>query len=214
MPSQLELGRFLPELLLIIVGTFLMVLTPIIKTRPAPIFGNISLLAIFGAIAASLYAFTMPGMAFNDMLIVDSFATFFRVLVLAVGALTVLSSYRFLSRDNTEPGEFHALILFSLSGQCLMVSANSLIMIFIGLEISSIATYILCGYLRDDKRANESALKYFLLGSSCHGVLSSTESPSSTAPPGRSISRPYVRFSPVPTPHPRRRSALPWPSCS
>jgi NADH-quinone oxidoreductase subunit N len=165
MPSPEELIRFLPELILIVTGTILMVLTPIVKSRPAPIFGNLSLLAIFAAIAASVYAFTFPGMAFHDMLIVDGFATFFRVLVLAVGAMTVLSSYRFLSRDHTDPGEFHALILFSLSGQCLMVAANSLIMIFIGLEISSIATYILCGYLRDDKRANESALKYFLLGS-------------------------------------------------
>jgi NADH-quinone oxidoreductase subunit N len=165
MPAQVELLRFLPESILIIAGALLMILTPLIKARPTPIFGNISLLAILAAIAAAVYAFTMPGMAFSDMLIVDGYATFFRVLVLAVGATTVLSSYRFLSRDQTEPGEFHALILFSLSGQCLMVSANSLIMIFIGLEISSIATYILCGYLRDDKRANESALKYFLLGS-------------------------------------------------
>jgi NADH-quinone oxidoreductase subunit N len=165
MPSQIELTRFLPELILILVGTFLMVLIPIVKTRPTAIFGNISLVAIFGAIAGAVYAFTMPGMAFTDMLIVDGFATFFRVLVLFVGAITVLSSYQFLSRDHTEPGEFHALLLFSLAGQCIMVSANSLIMIFIGLEISSIATYILCGYLRDDKRANESALKYFLLGS-------------------------------------------------
>jgi NADH-quinone oxidoreductase subunit N len=165
MPPQVELLRFLPELILILCGTLVMVLTPIVKSRPTSLFGNISLLAIFAAIAGAVYSFTDPGMAFNDMLIVDGFATFFRVLVLAVGAMTVLSSYRFLSRDQTEPGEFHALILFSLSGQCLMVSANSLIMIFIGLEISSIATYILCGYLRDDKRANESALKYFLLGS-------------------------------------------------
>jgi NADH-quinone oxidoreductase subunit N len=165
MPSQAELLRFLPELILIVCGAILMVLTPLVKSRPTSLFGNISLLAIFAAIAGAVYSFTDPGMAFNDMLIVDGFATFFRVLVLAVGAMTVLSSYRFLSRDETEPGEFHALILFSLSGQCLMVSANSLIMIFIGLEISSIATYILCGYLRDDKRANESALKYFLLGS-------------------------------------------------
>lgn len=164
-PSQTELIRFLPELILTIVGTFLMLLTPIVKARPSSIFGNISLLAIFVAMAAAVYSFTMPGMAFSDMLIVDGFATFFRILVLAVGAMTVLSSYRFLSRDQTEPGEFHALILFSLSGQSLMVSANSLIMIFIGLEISSIATYILCGYLRDDQRANESSLKYFLLGS-------------------------------------------------
>ena len=99
------------------------------------------------------------------MLVVDGFATFFRVLVIGVGILTVLSSYRFLRREGAETGEYHALLLFSIAGQCVMVSANELIMIFIGLEISSIASYVLAGYLRDDKRANEAALKYFLLGS-------------------------------------------------
>ena len=77
----------------------------------------------------------------------------------------MLSSYRFLDREGAETGEYHALLLFSIAGQCLMVSANDLIMIFIGLEISSIASYVLAGYLRDDKRTNEAALKYFLLGS-------------------------------------------------
>ncbi len=77
----------------------------------------------------------------------------------------MLSSYRYLDREKAETGEYHALLLFSIVGQCLMVAANDLIMIFIGLEISSIATYILAGYLRDDKRNNEAALKYFLLGS-------------------------------------------------
>ena len=91
--------------------------------------------------------------------------TFFRILVLAIGILTFLSSYRYLDREKAETGEYHALILFSIVGQCLMVAANDLIMIFIGLEISSIATYILAGYLRNDKRNNEAALKYFLLGS-------------------------------------------------
>jgi NADH-quinone oxidoreductase subunit N len=99
------------------------------------------------------------------MLVVDGFATFFRVLVIVVGVLTVLPAYRFLARQEAETGEFHALLLFSISGQCLMAAANDLIIIFIGLEISSIASYILAGYLRDDKRANEAALKYFLLGS-------------------------------------------------
>jgi NADH-quinone oxidoreductase subunit N len=96
---------------------------------------------------------------------VDGFATFFRVLVIGVGILTVLLSFRFLDREGAETGEYHALLLFSVAGQCVMVSANELIMIFIGLEISSISSYVLAGYLRDDKRANESALKYFLLGS-------------------------------------------------
>ncbi len=96
---------------------------------------------------------------------VDGFATFFRVLVMVVAILTVLPSYRFLDRQNAETGEFHALLLFSIAGQCVVASANDLIIIFIGLEISSISSYVLAGYLRDDKRDNEAALKYFLLGS-------------------------------------------------
>src|SRR5262249_44790972 len=71
----------------------------------------------------------------------------------------------FLGRQDAETSEYHALLLFSIAGQCLMAASNDLIMVFIGLEISSIASYILAGYLRDDKRSNEAALKYFLLGS-------------------------------------------------
>jgi NADH-quinone oxidoreductase subunit N len=93
------------------------------------------------------------------------------VLVITVGILTVLPAYRFLARQEAETGEFHALLLFSIAGQCLMAAANDLIIIFIGLEISSIASYILAGYLRDDKRANEAALKYFLLGSFATGFF-------------------------------------------
>lgn len=164
-PTASEITRLLPEIILAAAGTFMMVLIPLVKDRESSIFGHLSIAAMLAAIAGSFYAFTDPGRAFSDLMIVDGFATFFRVLVLSIGVVTVLSSYRFLLRDGTEPGEYHALILFSLCGQCIMSSANSLIMIFIGLEISSIATYILCGYLRDDKRCNESALKYFLLGS-------------------------------------------------
>jgi NADH-quinone oxidoreductase subunit N len=99
------------------------------------------------------------------MLIVDGFATFFRVLVIGVGILTILSSAQYLKREHAASAEYYALLLFSVTGQCVMAAANELIMIFIGLEISSIATYVLAGYLRDDKRNNEAALKYFLLGS-------------------------------------------------
>ncbi|MFN9298435.1 MAG: NADH-quinone oxidoreductase subunit N, partial [Acidobacteriota bacterium] len=97
--------------------------------------------------------------------------TFFRLLVLAVGALAVLSASPFLRQRRAEGGEFYALLLLSLVGQSLMAASNELIMVFIGIEISSIASYVLAGYLRDDKRANESALKYFLLGSFATGFL-------------------------------------------
>ncbi len=142
-----------------------MVLDPVLRKRSSNAFGHISILALIGGIAGAVYAYGDPGPAFGGLLMVDGFATFFRVLVMGVGILTVLPSYGFLRREGAETGEFHALLLFSIAGQCIMASANELIVIFIGLEISSIASYVLAGYLRDDKRANEAALKYFLLGS-------------------------------------------------
>jgi len=165
MPTSAEYFRFLPEIILTVFGTLLMVMDAISERRGSPLYGNITIGGLILAAIASVSAFSDPGPAFSNMLLVDGFATFFRVLVIAVGILAVLASYRYLDRENAEPGEYHALILFSVMGQCVMVTANELIMIFIGLEISSIASYVLAGYLRDDSRNNESALKYFLLGS-------------------------------------------------
>jgi NADH-quinone oxidoreductase subunit N len=163
--SSTDAIRFLPEIILSVCATLLMVLDPVLSKRWSNAFGHISILALIGGIAGAIYAYNDPGPAFGGLLMVDGFATFFRVLVMGVGILTVLPSYGFLRREGAETGEFHALLLFSIAGQCIMASANELIVIFIGLEISSIASYVLAGYLRDDKRANESALKYFLLGS-------------------------------------------------
>jgi NADH-quinone oxidoreductase subunit N len=160
-----DLVRLLPEIILTIMGTLLMVLDPLISKRSSHLFGHLSVLGLLAAMAGAVFAYGQSGPAFGNMLMVDGFATFFRVLVIAVGILTILPSYRFLARQEAETGEFHALLLFSIAGQCLMASANDLIIIFIGLEISSISSYILAGYLRDDKRANEASLKYFLLGS-------------------------------------------------
>ena len=166
-----DLVRFLPEIILTVMGTLLMVLDPLIHRRSSSAFGHLSLVGLIAAMAASVYAYTRPGVAFGGMLVVDGFATFFRVLVIGVGILTILPSYKFLRRQDAETSEYHALLLYSIAGQCLMVTANELIMIFLGLEISSIASYILAGYLRDDKRANEAALKYFLLGSFATGFF-------------------------------------------
>ena len=164
-PSADDLLRFAPETILTVAGTLLMVLDPFFARKAPKLFGNLTIVAFIVAIFAAVAANSVPGHAFSNLLIVDGFATFFRVLVLCLGILTVLSSYRYLEREDAETSEYHALLLFSIAGQCLMAAANDLIIVFIGLEISSIASYILAGYLRDDKRANEAALKYFLLGS-------------------------------------------------
>ncbi len=165
LPKGAELIRFLPEMILTAAGTLLMVADGIGGRRWSKQYANISLAGLAGALVAAVVAYGDPGPAFSGMLMADGFAAFFRVLVISVGILTVFASYRFLGREGVETAEYHALILFSVAGQCVMVTANELIMIFIGLEISSIASYVLAGYLRDDKRNNESALKYFLLGS-------------------------------------------------
>jgi NADH-quinone oxidoreductase subunit N len=163
--STADLIRFLPEIILTAMGTLLMVLDPVIHKQSSYAFGHLGIAGFLAAIAASVFAYTHPGTAFGGMLIVDGFATFFRVITMLVGLLTILSSYEYLARQGAETSEYHALLLFSVAGQSLMAASNDLIIVFIGLEISSIASYVLAGYLRDDKRNNEAALKYFLLGS-------------------------------------------------
>jgi NADH-quinone oxidoreductase subunit N len=104
-------------------------------------------------------------MAFGGLVTVDGFATFFRLLVIAAGFLTVLGAVPYLKREGLPAGEYCALILFSLVGQGLMACSNELILMFLGLEISSISTYILAGFLRHEGKSVEAALKYFFLGS-------------------------------------------------
>jgi NADH-quinone oxidoreductase subunit N len=165
MPAGVEYFRILPEIILTLAGTFLMFLEAVLSDRQKKVFAPLSVIGLTAALIAAMGANSTPGAAFQNMLIIDGFATFFRVLVIAVGLLAVFCSTDYLRRENSPGGEFYALILFSIVGQCVMATANELIMIFIGLEISSIASYVLAGYLRDDARNNESALKYFLLGS-------------------------------------------------
>lgn len=164
-PTADEYFRILPELILAIAGTIIMILEGLRGDRESKLIPAVTLAALLGSLAAAVAAYSNPGYAFQSMIVVDGFSTFFRVLVIVVGLLVFLTAGSYLRIERSDSGEFYALMLFSLVGQCVMASAAELMMIFIGLEISSIATYILSGYLRDDRRNNESALKYFLLGS-------------------------------------------------
>ncbi|HTB16501.1 MAG TPA: NADH-quinone oxidoreductase subunit N [Bryobacteraceae bacterium] len=165
MPTGTDYLRILPEIIMTIAGTLIMLIEGWLGDDKKRNLSWLTFLAFAGALVAAVAANASPGLSFSNMLIVDGFATFFRVLVIAVGILSLFSAVQYLKREHAESAEYYALLLFSVTGQCIMATANELIMIFIGLEISSIATYILAGYLRDDKRNNEAALKYFLLGS-------------------------------------------------
>src|SRR5579863_6389770 len=89
-PSGADMQRFAPEIILSLAGTFLMVLDPLMAKRFPKLFGHLSILALIAAIFGALGAFGVAGPAFSNLLIVDGFATFFRILVLSIGILTVL----------------------------------------------------------------------------------------------------------------------------
>jgi NADH-quinone oxidoreductase subunit N len=96
---------------------------------------------------------------------IDAFSLFFQAAIFSITVLVMLGSYDYLEREGLPMGEYHALLLFAACGMSVMASAGELLTGFIGLEVSSIASYVLAGYRRNASKSNESALKYFLLGS-------------------------------------------------
>ena len=109
--------------------------------------------------------------AFGGSLVVDPFAIFFFYLFLAAAALTILMSVKYLEIEKEHHGEYYALILFSVVGMMCMAAGYDLILLFIGLELMALSTYVLVGFLRRDRRSNEAALKYLLLGAFSSGIL-------------------------------------------
>src|SRR5260370_10745548 len=162
-PSASDYLRILPEIIMTVAGTLIMLIGPVLEKKKSGC-SILTLGAFVAALASAGGANNNPGVSFSNMLIVDGFATFFRVLVIGVGILTVLSSSQYLRREHAEAGEYYALLLFSVTGPFVMATANELIMIFIGLEISSISTYVLAGYFPGRQPHKRATTKHFLLG--------------------------------------------------
>ena len=116
------------------------------------------------ALLATLARWSTPGRAFRDMVVLDNFALFFNVIICYGGALVVLLSMDYLRRTGAESSEYWALVLFATAGMMLMASATDLLVIFLALEVMSLAVYVLTGIRRDSAASTEAAFKYFLLG--------------------------------------------------
>ncbi len=112
---------------------------------------------------------TIPG--FGSTLVVDPFFVFFGFLFLGSTVLVILLSARYLEIESEHHGEYYALMLFATVGMMFMASAVELVTLFLGLETMAISFYVLCGFLRRDRRSNEGALKYLLLGAFSSGLL-------------------------------------------
>ena len=109
--------------------------------------------------------------ALANSMAVDHFAIYFWYLFLAAAAVAILMSVRYLELEREHHGEFYALILFSVVGMMCMAAGIDVVLIFIGLELMAISTYVLVGFLRRDRRSNEAALKYLLLGAFSSGIF-------------------------------------------
>jgi NADH-quinone oxidoreductase subunit N len=108
---------------------------------------------------------------FMGTLMVNRYAIYFFYLFLAGTAIAILMSVRYLEIERENHGEYYALLLFSVVGMMCMAAGYDIVLIFIGLELMAISTYILVGFLRRDKRSNEAALKYMLLGAFSSGIF-------------------------------------------
>jgi len=109
--------------------------------------------------------------AFGFTMLVDRVAIYFFYLFLAGTAIAILMSVRYLEIERENHGEYYALLLFSVVGMMCMAAGSDIVLIFIGLELMAISTYVLVGFLRRDQRSNEAALKYMLLGAFSSGIF-------------------------------------------
>src|SRR6267143_754227 len=160
-PSAADLIRVLPEIIWCGFGVLLMLLQPYLKNRQ-----GLTLFAMVGAAVGTLATyFGQMGSGFFGLIQFDTYSLFFHWLVGLVAFLVILASDSYLERENLAPAEFYALILFATAGMGVLASAQELLTAFIGLEMSSISSYVLAGYRRDAVKSSESAVKYFLLGS-------------------------------------------------
>ncbi len=165
-PQGVDYVRILPELVLSVFGIVVMVLDPLVdEEKSQKLLGFIGLGGAVAGLLATWYMAQSPGLAFSNMVKVDSFSVYFHVLVIGIAAVVMLSSFEYMAVQRIRAGEYYALILFGAVGMALMSSAVELVLIFIALEISSISTYILTGFRRNEASSSESSLKYFLLGS-------------------------------------------------
>jgi NADH-quinone oxidoreductase subunit N len=157
----------LPELILTLTAVFVMMAEPCL--RPGTSRKPLGWLAIIGtvlSIVASWYQIQFGTVhAFSGTIQVDAFSILFHFIIASVVLVTLLGSLDYFEGNASHAGEYFALTLFGAVGMMLMTCSVELLMVFVGLEISSISTYIMCGFRKGQATGTESSIKYFLLGS-------------------------------------------------
>jgi NADH-quinone oxidoreductase subunit N len=165
----------MPVVCLAAYGLLALLLIPLVRGASRHL-GFVTLLGIgmtgsFLVYLWSQWRLTGPQETAYGMVRIDGFGLFFSFILLLIGALSVLYSMTFLEREGADPPEFHALVLFCLAGMLAMLLTTNLMVVLIGLEVFSLALYVLTGLTRMRVRSVEAALKYFLLGAFSSGFF-------------------------------------------
>ncbi|MBP7376009.1 MAG: NADH-quinone oxidoreductase subunit N [Pyrinomonadaceae bacterium] len=171
-PPNANLTIILPEMIVAIAGVVVMIYDSYFPKQRA-VSGVIALLGLVasGVMLAMSWGSAAPANAWGGMIAHDNLRLSFSFVFLFVSAMTVLISTVWVEREDVPAGEYHALLLFATFGMMMMSAGNDLVVIFLGLETLSIATYVMAGLRKADLRSNESAMKYFILGSFASAFL-------------------------------------------
>lgn len=165
----MNLALFLPELSLVVFAILVILLDLFIQHKGVLKAVSIVGLITAGGITVAMWGGNYPAI-FNNMLAVDNFALFFKLLFLGIAFLVILASSDYVAKFTRFQGEYYALVLLSTLGMMLMAASTEMISIYIALELTSISLYALVGFLKDQK-STEASLKYLLLGALSSAVL-------------------------------------------
>jgi len=168
------MGRFapiLPELILSIGGVVLMMVAAFTGRRGTALVNWLAIALLLGATLALIGAPSHAGPIFDGLLGADLFASFGKAVMFPAAAVAIIAAHGWFERGTEHGSEYAVLIVFAAVGMSVMVSATSLISLYVGLELNSLAGYVLASYRRTDERSAEAGLKYFVLGALASGIL-------------------------------------------
>ncbi len=164
-------AAILPELILTVGGIVMMMAAAFASRRASGVISWLSILLLLGATVALIGAPTHAGPVFGGLIAADGFASFGKVIAFLAAAVAIVMAHGWFERGTEHANEYPVLILFSAVGMSVMVSATNLMTLYVGLELLSLASYVLASYRRTDDRSAEAGLKYFVLGALASGIL-------------------------------------------
>ena len=167
----MNFAAILPEIVLTVGALVLMLVAAVLGRRASALCSWASVLLLIGASVALLGEPQEAGVLFGGLIAADGFGAFGKLVIYLCAAVAVIMAQSWFERDFEHAAEYPVLILLAVVGMSVMVSATNLMSLYVGLELNSLASYVLAAYRRTDERSAEAGLKYFVLGSLASGIL-------------------------------------------